>query len=130
VLFRSQAARELQADKAATEQVLAAKDKKLNELARRAKKFDVHTDWPEELQKPIALVGAMRSEIRIKLGAMVEVCQQAMSNAPQDPAEREVYDQALKALATDMHQHVAALREEFEAMESTFLPTLGALLED
>lgn len=124
------AARELQANQATSEQLLAAKDKKLNELSRKAKKFDVHTDWPEEMQKPIALVGAMRQEIRVKLGAMVEVCQQAMQNAPSDAAEREVYDRALKALATDMHQHVAALREEFEAMESTFLPTLGALLED
>lgn len=125
-----QAARELAADKAATEQLLTAKNKKIDELTRKAKKFDVHTDWPEELQKPVALVGAMRQEIRVKLGAMVEVCQQAMANAPQDAAEREVYDQALRALAKDMQQHVAALREEFEAMESTFLPTLGALLED
>lgn len=125
-----EAARELAADKAATEQLLTAKNKKIDELTRKAKKFDVHTDWPEELQKPVALVGAMRQEIRVKLGAMVEVCQQAMANAPQDVAEREVYDQALRALAKDMQQHVAALREEFEAMESTFLPTLGALLED
>lgn len=124
------AARELQADLKASAEVMAGKDKKLNELARKSRKFDVHTDWPEELQKPIALVGAMRQEIRVKLGAMVEVCQQAMANAPQDPAEREVYDAALKALATDMNQHVAALREEFDAMEATFLPTLGSLLED
>lgn len=125
-----QAARELAADKAATEQLLTAKNKKIDELTRKAKKFDVHTDWPEELQKPVALVGAMRQEIRVKLGAMVEVCQQAMANAPKDAAEREVYDQALRALAKDMQQHVAALREEFDAMESTFLPTLGGLLED
>lgn len=123
-------AREMEADLKAKDEVMAGKDRKINELARKAKKFDVHTDWPEELQKPVALVGAMRQEIRVKLGAMVEVCQQAMANAPQDPAEREVYDQALRALAKDMQQHVAALREEFEAMESTFLPTLGALLED
>lgn len=50
-----EAARELQADKAATEQLLTAKNKKIDELTRKVKKFDIHTDWPEQVRGAVEL---------------------------------------------------------------------------
>lgn len=123
------ALREIKADQEQMGRMLTEKDAKINALARKASKFRA-SDWPDEIKKPIAFVSEARREIRVRLGSMAEMCRQAMANTPADEAEREAYTDALRALAEDMRRHIREMRDEFDAMEATFLPTLGSLVDD
>lgn len=125
-----QAARELAADKRATEQLLAGKDQKLNEQARRATKFSFETDWPQQVGGAVQVVEKYSAESEKFLGVVMQACTQTMDAAPKDEAQQQVWAQGAAALAARVRDAMARQREVIEAAETHFRSTLGLYLED
>lgn len=125
-----QAARELQADKAATEQLLTTKNKKLDELSRRVKKFDIHTDWPEQVRGAVELTDEVSRGMEKSLDMLMQVCTQAMAATPQDEAAQEVFAQGTAALAARVRDAMARQRELIDTVDEHFRETLGHFLAD
>jgi hypothetical protein len=125
-----EAARELQADKAATEQLLTAKNKKLDELSRKAKKFDVHTDWPQQVTAAVELTDEVSRGMEKSLDMLMQISSQALAALPTEEAERQPYEQGMAALAARVRDAMARQREVIDAAESHFLATLGHFLAD
>lgn len=125
-----QAARELQADKAATEQLLTAKNKKLDELTRKSKKFDVHTDWPQQVTAAVELTDEVSRGMEKSLDMLMQLSSQALAALPTDQAEQQPYEQGMAALAARVRDAMARQREVIDAAESHFVATLGHFLAD
>ena len=125
-----EAARELQADKAETEQLLSAKDKKLNELARKVKKFDIHTDWPDQVRGAVELTDEISRGMEKSLDMLMQACTQAMAATPQDAAEQQVFAQGTQALAARVRDAMARQREVLDAADLHFQQTLADYLQD
>lgn len=125
-----EAARELAADKAATEQLLTAKNKKIDELTRKAKKFDIHTDWPDQVRGAVELTDEISRGMEKSLDMLMQACTQAMEATPQDEAQQQVFAQGTAALAARVRDAMARQREVIEAADLHFKQTLGHFLED
>lgn len=125
-----EAARELQADKAATEQLLTAKNKKIDELTRKVKKFDIHTDWPDQVRGAVELTDEISRGMEKSLDMLMQVCAQAVDAAPQDAAQQQVFSQGTAALAARVRDAMARQREVIDAADLHFKQTLGHFLED
>lgn len=125
-----QAARELQADKAATEQLLTTKNKKLDELARKVKKFDVHTDWPQQVTAAVELTDEVSRGMEKSLDMLMQISSQALEALPTADDERQPYEQGMAALAARVRDAMARQREVIAAAESHFLASLGHFLAD
>lgn len=119
-----------EADKEASEQLLTAKDKKLNELARKAAKFSFETDWPAQVGAAVEVVDKYASEAEKFLGIVMQACTQAMEAAPSDEAQQQVWAQGAAALAKRVRDAMARQREVTAAADAHFLSTLGLYLED
>lgn len=124
------AARELQADKAATEQLLTTKNKKIDELTRKVKKFDIHTDWPEQVRGAVELTDEISRGMEKSLDMLMQACTQALEATPQDAAEQQVFAQGTAALAARVRDAMARQKEVIEAANLHFQQTLGHFLED
>ena len=124
------AARELQADKAATEQLLTTKNKKIDELTRKVKKFDIHTDWPEQVRGAVELTDEISRGMEKSLDMLMQACTQALEATPQDAAEQQVFAQGTAALAARVRDAMARQKEVIEAATLHFQQTLGHFLED
>ncbi|MGS5089042.1 hypothetical protein ACVC7V_21365 [Hydrogenophaga sp. A37] len=125
-----EAARGLQADKAATEQLLTAKNKKIDELARKSKRFNVHVDLPEEFVAADALAGGLKRDALAKLKALREIREQAMGERPADEEGQKVHDSALGALAVTMRDALLAIEEELARSMQDFTDTLSLFLPE
>lgn len=125
-----EAARELAADKQATEQLLTTKNKKIDELTRKVKKFDIHTDWPDQVRGAVELTDEISRGMEKSLGMLMQSCTQAMEATPQDAAEQQVFAQGTAALAARVRDAMARQREVIEAADLHFKQTLGHFLED
>lgn len=124
------AARELEADKKSTEQLLAKKDQKINELARRAKKFDIQADWPKQVRAAVELTDEISRGMEKSLDMLMQVCTQAMAAVPEGDAEQQVFVQATAALAARVRDAMARQRELVTTADLHFEQTLGHCLED
>lgn len=125
-----QAARELQADLKANAEVMAGKDRKLNEQARKAAKFSFETDWPAQVGAAVEVVDKYASEAEKFLGIVMQACTQAIEAAPSDEAQQQVWAQGAAALAKRVRDAMARQREVTAAADAHFLSTLGLYLED
>lgn len=125
-----EAARELAADKTATEQLLTAKNKKIDELTRKVKKFDIHTDWPDQVRGAVELTDEISRGMEKSLDMLMQACTQAMEATPQDEAQQQVFAQGTAALAARVRDAMARQREVIEAADLHFKQTLGHFLED
>lgn len=125
-----QAARELEADKKATEQLLTAKNKKLDELTRKHKKFDVHADWPQQVTAAVELTDEVSRGMEKSLDMLMQLSSQALQALPTEDAEQQPYEQGMAALAARVRDAMARQREVIDAAESHFLATLGHFLAD
>lgn len=125
-----QAARELEADKKATEQIIATKNKKLDDLARKSKRFNVHVDLPEEFAAADALAGGLKRDALAKLKALREIREQAMGERPADEEGQQVHDAALGALAVTMRDALLAIEEELARSMQDFTDTLSLFLPE
>jgi hypothetical protein len=125
-----EAARELQADKAATEQLLAAKNQKIDQLSRKVKKFDLHTDWPEQVRGAVELTDEVSRGMEKSLDMLMQVCTQAVEAAPSDAAEQQTFAQGTAALAARVRDAMARQREVIAAADLHFQQTLGHFLAD
>ncbi|MDP3322369.1 MAG: hypothetical protein Q8S71_02340 [Hydrogenophaga sp.] len=125
-----QAARELEADKKATEQLLTAKNKKLDELTRKHKKFDVHADWPQQVTAAVELTDEVSRGMEKSLDMLMQLSSQALQALPTEEAEQQPYEQGMAALAARVRDAMARQREVIDAAESHFLATLGHFLAD
>jgi hypothetical protein len=123
-------ARELEADLRASAEVMAGKDRKLNEHARKAAKFSFETDWPAQVGAAVEVVDKYASESEKFLGIVMQACTQAMDAAPSDEAQQQVWAQGAAALAKRVRDAMARQREVTEAADAHFLSTLGLYLED
>lgn len=123
-----QAARELQADKAATEQLLTAKNKKIDELSRKAKRFNVVVDLPEEFKAADALAAGLKADTIAKLKALKAIRVQAMEERPQDDAGQQAHDAALAALAVTLRDSLLAIEGELGRTLQDFQETIGMFL--
>jgi hypothetical protein len=123
-------ARELEADLRANAEVMAGKDRKLNEHARRAAKFSFEKDWPAQVSAAVDVVDKYASEAEKFLGIVMQACTQAMEAAPTDEAQQQVWAQGAAALAKRVRDAMARQREVTEAADAHFLSTLGLYLED
>lgn len=125
-----QAARELEADKKATEQIIATKNKKLDELARKSKRFNVHVDLPEEFAAADALASGLKRDAIAKLKALREIREQAMGQRPDDEEGQKVHDAALGSLAVTMRDAFLSIEEELARSMQVFNDTLGMFLSE
>ncbi|UCU93989.1 hypothetical protein [Hydrogenophaga taeniospiralis] len=125
-----QAARELQADLKANAEVMAGKDRKLNEQARKAAKFSFETDWPAQVGAAVEVVDKYASEAEKFLGIVMQACSQAMEAAPKDEATQQVWAHGAAALAARVRDAMARQKEVIAAADAHFASTLGLYLED
>lgn len=125
-----QAARELQADKRATEQLLESKNRKLDELSRKAKRFNVVVDLPEEFKAADALAAGLKADTIAKLKALKAIRVQAMEERPQDEEGQRVHDAALAALAVTLRDAFLAIEGELGRTMQDFQDTIGMFLPD
>lgn len=123
--------RELQEDRAATDRVLADKDRKLNELSRKGKKFDLTTDWPAEAAAAIEVVDATMRGVENSLNVVIQACSQAMAVFPDDAdADKEAaYATGAVPLATRVRDGMQRLRELVDTADAHFQQTLGNFLD-
>lgn len=124
------ALREKEADLKASAEVMAGKDRKLNEQARRAAKFSFSTDWPEQVNAAVEVVDKYASEAEKFLGLVMQACSQAMEAAPQDEAAQQAWAQGAAALAARVRDVMARQKEVIAAADAHFQSTLGLYLED
>lgn len=120
-----QAARELQANSRATAQLLAAKDEKLNDLARQVKKFNIHKDIPDAFVPLHALTGALRSEAVKKVQALVQCGRDAISQEPASEEEKQVYVEQFATLSTTIFDSLEAIRLELDRAFKQFDESIG-----
>lgn len=125
-----QKARELQAERAANEEFLASKDRKINELSRRVKKFNLHTDWPDEVRKAVELTDEVSRGMEKSVDMLMQVCTQTMAAMPQAEDEQQVFAQGTAALAARVRDTMARQREVIDAADLHFQQTLGHFLAD
>lgn len=125
-----QALREKEADLKASAEVMAGKDRKLNEQARKAAKFSFSTDWPEQVGAAVEVVDKYASEAEKFLGIVMQACSQAMEAAPQDEAAQQAWAQGAAALAARVRDAMARQKEVIAAADAHFQSTLGLYLED
>lgn len=126
-----QKARELEADLKASAEVMAGKDRKLNEQARRAKKFDVDVELPEAfLEARTAATDAVNA-IMTGLQKLEDIRDQAMNKMrPDDEHGQEVHLGELQTLGMLMFGGYEAINAKLKATESVFNETLEKLLAD
>lgn len=124
------AIREMQKDHAATEQVLASKDKKINELVRKGKKFDLNTDWPAEAAAAIEVVDATGRAIENSLNLLLQTCSQAMAVFPEggDADAELAYTTGAAPLAARLRDTMERLRKAIDAADEHFQQSLGNFL--
>lgn len=125
-----QAARELQADKRATEQLLEGKNRKLDELGRKAKRFNVVVDLPEDFKAADALAAGLKADTIAKLKALKAIRVQAMEERPQDEEGQQVHDAALAALAVTLRDAFLAIEGELGRTLQDFQDTIGMFLPE
>lgn len=125
-----QAARELQADKRATEQLLEGKNRKLDELGRKAKRFNVVVDLPEDFKAADALAAGLKADTIAKLKALKAIRVQAMEERPQDEEGQQVHDAALAALAVTLRDAFLAIEGELGRTLQDFQDTIGLFLPE
>lgn len=124
------AARELQADLKASAEVMAGKDRKLNDQARKSAKFSFETDWPAQVGAAVEVVDKYASEAEKFLGIVMQACSQAMEAAPKDEATQQVWAHGAAALAARVRDAMARQKEVIAAADAHFASTLGLYLED
>lgn len=124
------AARELEADKRAAEEVAANKDRKINELERKQKRFNVAVDLPEDFKAADALAAGLKADAVAKLRALKEIRIQAMEDRPEDEEGQQVHDAALASLAVTVRDALLAIEGELGRALEDFNETLGAFLPD
>jgi len=123
------ALREAEADKKAKDQVIQAKTaeliKKDEQLVRRA-----HVDWPEAFEGYYNQLAQARKQIKVELGKLEIIRQNALAIEPQSAAEETVLNQARETLAKELigiHNEVADM---VEALAEHFDKTLGLYADD
>lgn len=124
------AARELEADKRAAEEVAANKDKKINALERKNKRFNVVVDLPEDFRAADALAGGLKADAVAKIKALKDIRVQAMEDRPADEEGQQVHDAALAALAVTLRDALLAIEGEVTRVLEDFNETIGAFLPD
>lgn len=124
------AARELQADKQAAEEVAANKDRKINELERKQKRFNVVVDLPHEFKAADALAAGLKADMLAKLRAMRDIRVQAMDDRPTDEEGQAVHDAALSSLAVTLRDAFLAVEEELARSMKDFQETIGMFLPE
>lgn len=124
------AARELEADKRAAEEVAANKDRKINDLERKRKRFNVAVDLPEDFKAADALAAGLKADAVAKLRALKEIRIQAMEDRPEDEEGQQVHDAALASLAVTVRDALLAIEGELGRALEDFNETLGAFLPD
>jgi hypothetical protein len=125
-----EAARELQSEKMATEQLLTSKNKKIDELTRKVKKFDIHTDWPDQVRGAVELTDEISRGMEKSIDMLMQACTQAVAAMPPDEAQQQVFAQGTAALAARVRDAMARQREVIDAADLHFRQTLGQFLED
>ncbi len=125
-----QAARELQADKQAAEEVAANKDRKINELERKNKRFNVVVDLPDQFKAADALASALKRDALAKLKALRDIRIQAMDDRPGDEEGQKIHDAALAVMAVTMRDIYLAMEEELGRSMKDFMDTLGMFLPE
>lgn len=123
-------ARELEADLKAKDEVMAGKDRKLNELARKAKRFNVVVDLPEDFKAADALAAGLKADMLAKLRALRDIRVQAMEERPSDEEGQAVHDAALGSLAVTLRDAFLAVEEELARSMKDFQETIGMFLPD
>jgi hypothetical protein len=123
-------ARELEADLKAKDEVMAGKDRKLNELARKAKRFNVVVDLPEDFKAADALAAGLKADMLAKLRALRDIRVQAMEERPSDDEGQAVHDAALSSLAVTLRDAFLAVEEELARSMKDFQETIGMFLPD
>lgn len=124
------AARELEADKRAAEEVAANKDRKINDLERKRKRFNVAVDLPEDFKAADALAAGLKADAVAKLRALKEIRIQAMEDRPEDEEGQQVHDAVLASLAVTVRDALLAIEGELGRALEDFNETLGAFLPD
>lgn len=125
-----QAARELQAEKAATEQLLTSKNAKIDALSRKGAKFSFSKEWPAQVDAAVEVVDKYARDSEQFLDVVMQACTQAMGNAPADDDDLQVFAQGAAALAARVRDTMARQREVMDLADAHFQATLGAYLED
>jgi hypothetical protein len=126
-----QKARELEADLKASADVMAGKDRKLNELARRAKKFDVDVELPAAFNEARAAATDAVNAIMTGLQKLEDLRDQAMNKMrPDDEHGQEVHLGELQTLGMLMYGGYATINAKLKATETVFNDTLEQLLAD
>lgn len=120
----------MKADLDATQEVAKGKEDKINELTRKANKFNFRTDWPSQVKAAIDVVDKYSAESEKFLGVVMQACTQAMEAAPKDAALEPDWVQGSSALAARVRDAVARQRQVTEAADEHFRSTLGLYLED
>lgn len=121
---------DLEANLKATKEVASGKEEKINDLTRKANKFNFRTDWPSQVNAAIDVVDKYSAESEKFLGVVMQACTQAMEAAPKDAALEPDWVQGSAALAVRVRDAVARQRQVTEAADEHFRSTLGLYLED
>lgn len=114
----------------ANDRLIAGKDEKINELTRKAKRFNVVVDLPEEFKAADALAAGLKADTIAKLKALRAIRVQAMEERPQDEEGRQVHDAALAALAVTLRDAFLAIEGELGRTLQDFTDTIGMFLPD
>lgn len=125
-----QKAREQEADLKASAEVMAGKDRKINEHARRAAKFNFSTDWPEQIDAAVKTIEQYANSNEALLGLVMQACEQAVKSAPADETAQQVWAQGTAAMAARVRDTMQRLKELASKTDAYFLETLGLYLED
>lgn len=125
------AARELTAESKAAEQLLADKNAANDKLKRQLQKHLVAaTDWPEAFKVLMDQAQFASKNIKIQIGSLVAVGQEALKPEPKDADEEASLNRAREALAEElltMHRSCAQMLEQAGML---FHNTLGSFASE
>lgn len=116
---------ELEANNRATEQLLTAKDGKINNLARQIKKFNVDVDLPAAFTDARAAATDAVNEILTQLQKLEDIRDQALNNMqPEDEHGQEVHEGQLVNLGMLMLGGYISVEEKLMLTREAFNDTL------
>lgn len=122
---------ELEANEKANERLISDKDKKINELTRQGKKFDVTVELPAHFASADALASDCKRVIFAKLDAMEGIRRQAMGHMrPDDEEGQAVHEAALASLGVTLRDALLAIEEKLGKTMAGFNDTIGMFLPE
>lgn len=121
------AARDLKAEKDATDKLMADKNSSIDKLKRQLNKSPVAaTDWPEAFKVLMDQAQFANKNLKIVIGSLDAIREEAMKAQPTSPDEEASLTRAREVLAEELlsiHKNAA---EYLEALGMSFDKTLGS----